>query len=150
MILTFDVAQALITTAHSHAAALGARVGVAVVDQGGHLVALGRMDGAPPLCAQIAEAKAASIVLVGRDGAALRQMQDAWPAFFAQVEKAASRPLLAGAGSLLLRTEGTISGGIAVSGGQPDQDDACAEAAINAFTNERSRPTDALDVGTRP
>lgn len=134
MALTFHLAQALIEAAHDRAAALGAHVSVAVVDLGGHLVALGRMDGAPPLSAQIAEAKAASIVLVGRDGAALRQMQDAWPTFFAQVEKVASRPLLAGAGSLLIRSAGIISGGIAVSGGQPDQDDACAEAGITAFT----------------
>ena len=46
----------------------GLRVTVAVVDEGGLLKALGRMDGAPPLSAQIAEAKAVGAAVWHRDG----------------------------------------------------------------------------------
>jgi glc operon protein GlcG len=37
----------------------GWKIAVAVVDEGGHLVALGRVDGTFPLSAQTAEGKAA-------------------------------------------------------------------------------------------
>jgi glc operon protein GlcG len=39
-------AQDLIAAAHQHAVTLGVRVTVVVLDEGGHLVAMGRMDGA--------------------------------------------------------------------------------------------------------
>jgi glc operon protein GlcG len=56
MPLSLAQANALIAAAHDHAVANGWKITVAVVDEGGHLVALGRMDGAFPLSAQIAEA----------------------------------------------------------------------------------------------
>lgn len=135
MPLTLQQAQTVITGAHERAGKLGARVTVAIVDEGGHLQALGRMDGAPPLSAQIAETKAASAALFGRDGASLRQLQEAWPAFFAQVDRAARRPIMAGAGSVLIRQESTVLGAVAVSGGLPGQDDECAEAALAVLSS---------------
>jgi uncharacterized protein GlcG (DUF336 family) len=59
MPLSLAQAHVLIAAAHEHAVANGWKIAVAVVDEGGLLVALGRMDGAFPLSAQIAEAKAA-------------------------------------------------------------------------------------------
>ena len=102
MPLTLQEAQTVITGAHERAAKIVALVTVAVVDEGGHLQALGRMNGAAPLSAQIAETKAASVALFRRDGAALRQMQEAWPAFFAQLDRAVRVPILAGAGAALI------------------------------------------------
>jgi uncharacterized protein GlcG (DUF336 family) len=107
---------------------------VAVVDEGGHLQALGRMNGAPPLSARIAETKAASVALFRRDGAELRQMQEAWPAFFAQLDQAVRVPILTGAGAALIRRGDTVIGALAVSGGtMPGQDDECAEAALTVL-----------------
>lgn len=134
MPITLREAYELISGAHRRAGDLGAAVTVAIVDEGGHLQALGRMDGAPPLSAAIAEHKAASVALIRRDGAALRQMQEAWPAFFGQLDRAAGRPILAGAGSKLIQREGVVLGAIAVSGGLPDQDDECAEAGIASLS----------------
>jgi Haem-degrading len=57
MSLTLEQSQTLIAAAHEHAYTSGLKVTVAVVDEGGLLKALGRMDGAPPLSAQIAEAQ---------------------------------------------------------------------------------------------
>jgi len=130
MPLTLQEAQSVITGAQERAGKLGALITVAVVDEGGHLQALGRMDGAPPLSVQIAETKAASVALFRRDGASLRQLQQAWPAFFAQIDQAAGRPIMAGAGSVLIRQADTVLGAIAVSGGLPQQDDDCAEAGL--------------------
>jgi uncharacterized protein GlcG (DUF336 family) len=130
MPISLDEAHDLITSAHRRARELGAHVAVAVVDDGGHLQALGRMDGAPPLSAEIARHKAASVALVRRDGAALRQMQEAWPALFAQLDRVAGRPILAGAGSTLIRRADVVVGALAVSGGLPQHDDECAAAAL--------------------
>src|SRR5688572_8920108 len=68
MPLSLAHAHLLIAAANDHALANGWRIAVAVVDEGGLLVALGRMDGAFPLSAQIAEAKAAGTALWHRDG----------------------------------------------------------------------------------
>ncbi len=134
MPLTLQEAQAVITSAHERAAKIGALVTVAVVDEGGHLQALGRMSGAAPLSARIAETKAASAALFRRDGAALRQMQERTPGFFAQLDRAVREPILPGAGAPLIQRGGTVLGAMAVSGGmEPGQDDECAEAGIGVL-----------------
>jgi uncharacterized protein GlcG (DUF336 family) len=134
MPLTLQEAQTVITGAHERAAKIDALVTVAVVDEGGHLQALGRMNGAPPLSAQIAETKAASVALFRRDGAVLRQMQESSPAFFAQLDRAVRVPILVGAGTVLIRRGETILGALAVSGGTtPGQDDECAEAGLTVL-----------------
>jgi glc operon protein GlcG len=136
MPLTLHEAQAVITGAHERAAKVAALVTVAVVDEGGHLQALGRMNGAPPLSAQIAETKAASVALFRRDGAALRQMQETSPAFFAQLDRAVRVPILVGAGAALIRRGDTVVGALAVSGGTtPGQDDECAEAGLTVLAS---------------
>ena len=58
MPLNLHDANQVVARAHAKATELGIRVTVAIVDEGGLLIALGRMDGAPPLSPQIAEAKA--------------------------------------------------------------------------------------------
>ena len=137
MPLTHDEAARLISAAHRRAAEIGARVTVAITDEGGHLQALGRMDGAPPLSAGIAERKAASVALIRRGGAELRKMQESWPALFEQFGQIAGGPVLAGAGSLLIRRGDLVLGAISVSGGdRPGQDDEVAEAAISAGQQE--------------
>ncbi len=134
MPLPLQEAQTVITAAHKHAAKIGALITVAVVDEGGHLQALGRMNGAAPLSAEIAKTKAASVALFRRDGTALRQMQEASPGFFAQLDRAVQVPILAGAGAALIQREDTLLGAMAVSGGMmPGQDDECAEAALTAL-----------------
>ena len=92
------------------------------------------MSGAPPLSARIAETKATSIALFRRDGATLRQMQEANPGFLAQLDRVVRVPILAGAGAALIRREDTVLGAMAVSGGtMPGQDDECAEAGLAAL-----------------
>lgn len=126
-------AARLINAAHLRATELGARVTVAITDEGGHLQALGRMDGAPPLSAGIATRKAASVALIRRDGAGLRTMQESWPALFEQFGQIAGATVLAGAGSLLVHGDDAVLGAISVSGGDhPGQDDEIAGAALRA------------------
>ncbi|NUP29038.1 MAG: heme-binding protein [Nocardia sp.] len=130
MSLTSEQARAVSARVREHAAELGARVTVAIVDAGGHVLVVDRMDGAPPLSARIAPAKAAGVALFHRDGGELMSMQRAWPGLFAQLDQVSGIPIIAGAGSRLIRRGDAVVGAIAVSGGVPEQDDACAEAGL--------------------
>ena len=133
MPLTLEEAQAVVSAALAHAEAEGIRVTVAVVDEGGLVQALGRMDGAPPLGAQIAEAKAVGAALWHRDGAALAEMQRERPTFFAQVDRMVRVPMIPGLGSVLIRRAGRVLGAVGVSGARPEQDKECAEAGLSSL-----------------
>jgi uncharacterized protein GlcG (DUF336 family) len=130
MSLTSEEARAVSASVREHAAGLGALVTVAIVDAGGHVLLVDRMDGAPPLSARIAPAKASSVALFHRDGSELVRLQQAWPALFAQMDQVAGTPVIAGAGSRLIRRGDAAVGAIAVSGGMPEHDDACAEIGL--------------------
>jgi uncharacterized protein GlcG (DUF336 family) len=133
MPLSLDEAGRVLAAAQEHAAAAGLRVTVAVVDEGGLLQALARMDGAPPLSAQIAEAKAVGAAVWHRDGGSLAELQRERAAFFSQVDRLVRLPIIPGPGSVLIRREGRVLGAVGVSGAQPDQDRECAEAGLRAI-----------------
>jgi uncharacterized protein GlcG (DUF336 family) len=130
MPLTLAQAQTVIAAAHQHAGRLGVRVTVAVVDEGGLLVALGRMDGAPPISPQIAESKAVGAALWHREGDSLAQVNNDRPAFFAQVDRLVRLPIMPGLGSLLVRSGDAVLGAVGVSGALPEQDRDCAAAGL--------------------
>jgi glc operon protein GlcG len=132
MPLNLDEAQKLIAAAHAKAAALGVRVTAAVVDEGGLLVALGRMDGAPPLSPQIAEAKAVGAAMLLRDGAGLAEMARDRPGFFSVADRLVRAPIVPGLGSVVIKRDGTVLGAVGVSGAKPEQDLECAEAGLSA------------------
>ena len=130
MSLSLKDANELIDKAHAKAAELGVRVTVAVVDEGGHLIALSRMDGAPPLSPQIAEAKAVGAAMFLRDGGALAQIAQDRPGFFSAADRMVRVPLIPGIGSIPIKHEGRYVGAIGVSGARPEQDLECAETAV--------------------
>ena len=131
MPLNLKEAQEVISRAHDKAAGLGIRVTVAVVDEGGLLIALGRMDGAPPLSPQVAEAKAVGAAMLYRDGAGLAELAKDRPGFFSVADRLMRVPLVPGLGSVLVRRDGMVLGAVGVSGGRPEQDLECAEAGIS-------------------
>ncbi|CNF47139.1 protein glcG [Mycobacterium tuberculosis] len=143
MSLTLNEARTVSARVRERATELGAQVTVAIVDGGGHLQVLDRMDGAPPLSARIAPAKAASVALFHRDGGELVRLQQAWPALFAQMDRLAGTPVMAGAGSRLIRRGDAVVGAIAVSGGMPEQDDECAAVAVDSAPATRPASTGA-------
>jgi glc operon protein GlcG len=123
-------AQTVIDQAHAKASQLGIKVTVAVVDDGGHLIALSRMDGAIPLSPQLAEAKAVGAAMFGRDGEALGKMAQDRPGFFSAADRLVRVPLIPGLGSALISEDGRVIGAVGVSGGRPDQDLECALAGL--------------------
>jgi len=134
--ISLQEAQTLIAAAHEHAGTIGIKATVAVVDEGGHLIALGRMDGAFSLSAQIAEAKAVGPAVWYRDGASLRGLQAERPAFFEAVGRLPRVPLIPGLGSALLRRDGRALGGVGISGGSSEEDQECVEAGLRAIRLE--------------
>jgi glc operon protein GlcG len=129
-----ETARAIIAAAQGHALSRDLRITVAVVDGGGLLVALDRMDGAFPLSAQIAEAKAQGAAVWHRDGHVIAEQQAERPAFVDAVSRMTRLPLIPGAGSLVVRDprSGAVLGAVGVSGATPDEDRACAEAGLAA------------------
>jgi glc operon protein GlcG len=130
MPLRLEQAQHVVAEAHVHAREHGLRITVAVVDEGGLLQALGRMDGAPPLSGQIAEAKAAGAALWHRDGDALAGVQRDRGAFFDAVSRMTRLPLIPADGSVLIRDGSVVVGAVGVSGATSEEDRECAEAAL--------------------
>jgi glc operon protein GlcG len=132
MPLSLGQAQVLIAAAHEHATANGWQIAVAVVDEGGALIALGRMDGAFPLSPQIAEAKAAGTALWQRDGERLAASYAASEGFFDAVNRLVRLPLIPGPGSVLIRDGESVLGAAGASGASGEDDRACVEAGLRA------------------
>src|SRR5258708_18859549 len=130
MPLSLTRTRKVIDNAIGKAEQLGIKVTVAIVDEGGHLIALNRMDGALPLSPQLAEAKAVGAAMFRRDGAALAKMAQDRPGFFSAADRLVRTPLIPGLGSALIVEDGNVLGAVGVSGGRPDQDLECAEAGL--------------------
>lgn len=129
MSLSLGDARQAIERAKGKAVELGIKVTVAIVDAGGLLVALERMDGAPPISPQVAEAKAVGAAMFLRDGGWLFNTYQERPGFFGAADRLARVPLVPGQGSVVLKRGDDVLGAVGVSGGRPEQDLECAEAA---------------------
>jgi glc operon protein GlcG len=132
MPLNLHDANQVVARAHAKATELGIRVTVAIVDEGGLLIALGRMDGAPPLSPQIAEAKAVGAAMLNRDGAGLAELAKDRPGFFSVADRLVRVPIVPGLGSVVIKRDANALGAVGVSGGRPEQDLECAEAGLSS------------------
>src|SRR5258708_16530452 len=119
MPLSLEDANKLIAGVHAKAAKRGGSVTAAVVEEGGHLIALGRMDGAPPLSPQIAEAKAVGAAMLLRDGGSLLKLAEDRPGFFSAADRLVRLPLIPGPGSLPIQTDGLTIRAAALSDAPP-------------------------------
>jgi glc operon protein GlcG len=134
--ISHDQARRVIDAAQHHAISLEIAVTVAVVDEGGLVKAIDRMDGAPPLSAQIAEAKAQGAAVWHRDGHVLAEVAEQRAGFVAAVSQMTRLPLIAGAGSIVIRdADENVIGAVGVSGGTPEQDRECCDAGITAMND---------------
>jgi len=104
---------------------------VAVLDSGGHLVALDRQDGASSYRIDIAVAKAEGCIGMGMGGRAIAARAAKVPAFYAAVNQL--QPILPLPGGVLIRAaDGNLLGAVGISGDTADNDERCAVAAIVA------------------
>lgn len=115
----------------------GARIGLAplccaVLDRGGHMLALLRDERASIYRPQIATAKAAGCLGMGFGGRELKRRAEAMPAFFNGLNTVFPNGILPVPGGVLIRSGGEIIGAVGVSGDTSDNDEICAVAAIKA------------------
>jgi glc operon protein GlcG len=105
-------------------------VTIAVVDEGGHLLALQRLDGAPPISAHIAPAKAHTAALGRRETKVYEDIINQGRTSFLSV------PLLEGMleGGVPIVVNAQCVGAVGVSGVKSSEDVQVAKAGIAALT----------------
>lgn len=104
-------------------------VTIAIVDDGGHLLSLLRLDGAAPISAHIAPAKANTAAMGRRDSKVYEEMINGGRASFL------SAPVLHGMleGGVAIMKDGQCLGAVGVSGVKSSEDAQIARAGIAAI-----------------
>ena len=107
---------------------------VAVLDSGGHLLALQREDGASLLRPNIAIGKAWGAIALGKGSRLLALDAQQRPAFFAALNGMGQSDVVPAPGGVLIRDEsGQVVGAIGISGDTSDIDEQCAISAVEAL-----------------
>jgi uncharacterized protein GlcG (DUF336 family) len=110
-----------------------APLAVAVLDDGGHLKAFAREDGAGILRQQIATGKAWGALGMGFGSRTLAKRAADNPAFFGALFAASDGRIVPAAGGVLIRDgAGEVVGAVGISGDTSDKDEACALEGIQA------------------
>lgn len=131
--MNLDLANQLITTALEYRRTNGLNpLTLAVIDAGGHLVALQREDGTSNLRAQIAQGKAKGAVAMGLGSRALFNRAQQQPYFIDAMNALNDGNLVPVPGGVLILRDGALIGAIGITGDSSDRDEACAVAAIEA------------------
>lgn len=127
--LTVDDLRRMMAAAEAEALANGWAVTIAIVDDGGHLLWLQRLDGAAPISAQIAPAKARTAAVGRRESKLYEDMINQGRASFL------SAPTLEGMleGGLPILVEAQCIGAVGVSGVKSSEDAQIARAGIAAL-----------------
>jgi uncharacterized protein GlcG (DUF336 family) len=130
--VTLEEARRVIAAAERHAAEIGQPMNIAVVDEGGNLVAHVRMDGAWIGSIDISINKAftsRAFDISTKDLASASQSGDQ----FFGIHASNHGRVMIFAGGVPLKRDGKVVGAIGVSGGSGKQDHAVAEAGAQAF-----------------
>ncbi|WP_019411540.1 GlcG/HbpS family heme-binding protein [Pseudomonas psychrophila] len=107
---------------------------VAVLDAGGHLLALQREDGASLLRPNIAIGKAWGAIALGKGSRLLALDAQQRPAFFAALNGMGQGDIVPAPGGVLIRDDqGAVVGAIGISGDTSDIDEQCAISAIEVL-----------------
>lgn len=132
--LTLEQAQTVIAGALAAGRNQGlAPLTVVVVDAGGHLIAMGREDGAGGLRFEIAYGKAYGALGIGLGSRTIGTRNQGRDAFLAAAAAAADGRFIPVAGGVLvLDGNHQAIGAVGVSGDTSDADEACALAGIAA------------------
>ncbi|ATR82460.1 heme-binding protein [Pseudomonas sp. FFUP_PS_473] len=130
--LTLKVAVSLVNGAIAAGRKISAApLTIAVLDSGGHLLALQREDGASLLRPQVAMGKAWGAIALGKGSRLLALDAQQRPAFFAALNGLGQGAVVPAPGGVLIRDQrGVVLGAIGISGDTSDIDEQCAISAI--------------------
>lgn len=129
-VLELSDVEAIAAAARAEAEANGWKVTIAIVDEGGHPLALQRLEGAAPMSAYVSVEKARTAALGRRDSAAFEQMINGGRTAF--VTTTAITGLLEGGVPVMVG--GQCIGAVGVSGVKSDQDAQIARAGVAAVS----------------
>lgn len=127
--LELEDVKRILGACEAEAARHGWAVSIAVVDDGGHLLALQRLDGAPPVSAQIAPAKAHTAAVGRRESRLYEEMINQGRVSFLSVP--GMEALLEGGVPVMV--DGHCVGAVGVSGVKSAEDAQIARAGIAAL-----------------
>jgi uncharacterized protein GlcG (DUF336 family) len=132
--ISLDQARTIVSAARAHGREHGLKpLTVAVLDAGGHVIAMEREDGSGYGRPQIAQGKAAGALAMGVSSRALGEIAADRPQFIAALSAAWDGKLIPAAGGVLVRDEaGRVIGAVGVSGDLSDKDEEAAQAGIHA------------------
>jgi uncharacterized protein GlcG (DUF336 family) len=129
--VTLEAAQALLAAAVGAAGERGYRMAVAVVDLGGHPVAMARMDGASILAGESVVQKARTAAWLGRPTTTAVETGKEWPHVYLSFAIAAQGAITLSKGGFPIQTpDGQTLGAIGSAGGTGDQDAEVSLAAL--------------------
>lgn len=128
-VLTIGDVKTILQSAQEEAERNQWAVTIAVVDDGGHPLALQRLDGCPPISAYIAMEKARTSALGRRESKGYEDVINGGRTAFLSVPLA--RGLLEG--GVPITVDGQCVGGVGVSGVKADQDSQVAKAGVAAI-----------------
>ncbi|GIP31740.1 heme-binding protein [Paenibacillus sp. J2TS4] len=139
--LTLETAKKLLAAAEQKSRQMGLSSNIAIVDDGGNLIAFQRMDNARIAGIEISKNKAWTSVSMQMPTANLAQSaQPGGPTFGINTTNF-GRIVILGGGIPFVRDK-HIVGGIGVSGGSSAQDIEIATAAVQAFESMHAKPRD--------
>ncbi|MEH2474121.1 uncharacterized protein GlcG (DUF336 family) [Nitrobacteraceae bacterium AZCC 2161] len=107
---------------------------VAVLDAGGHLIALNREDNSGILRVDIAIGKAWGALGMGYGSREIFERSKKAPSFIEALTAASKGRLIPGAGGVLIRDNDNVTmGAVGISGDTSDNDETCAVAGIESI-----------------
>lgn len=142
--LTLEGARAIIAGAEAKARSQGWKMNIAVVDDGGHLIAFERMEGARPASGYTAMTKATT-------AATMRQPSGPFPPGTTTPDPLLNISLQNAAmasggkvttlfGGVPIVVDGQVIGAVGIGGGAGEQDAQAARAGVQAFNEQLEKP----------
>jgi len=129
-VLTLSEANRILDAAQAEAETQGWNVAIAVVDDGGHLLALRRLDDCAPMFSAVAQEKARGAAMARKETQAFEDMINGGRAAFLSVPGISATMT----GGVPVIVDGQVAGAVGVSGVKPDQDAQVSKAGVAAVS----------------
>jgi uncharacterized protein GlcG (DUF336 family) len=131
--ISIEKANIIIDGAFAKARELGTKpMAATVLDDGGHLVAYKREDGATHLRFDISRGKAWGSIALGMNSRKYAEMAQDRPTFVTALDTMTEGKIVPSAGGVLIKDGDEVIGAVGVSGDLPDLDEECAMAGIDS------------------
>ena len=132
--ITLAQADAIVEACKAEADSVGQPMNIAVVDDGGNLVAFCAMDGTKLIGVDISQKKALTAVYFQTDTRDLASLVQPGQPLYGIESTTEGRLVVFGGGVLLRTAGGEVAGGVGVSAGSVEEDHQVAEAGRASFT----------------